>query len=933
MRLLINLLFGILLFSGANVMAFSKDANRIVLSDGWFIKSSTQIKEADQILSTKEFIPDNWIPASVPTTVLNALIKNGIYPDTRINMNEFLIPDVSDEFNAKHDLAKYSYLPGKINPFKDPYWYRKEFKIPASYKGKQIWLNFDGINYRADVWLNGKKVGDKNEIVGMFSRYKLNITDAAITGATNYLAVKIYQVDHPGTPNPGTQFVVFGPGRGSIADIFKDETLKFSGGWDCAPVVRDRNMGIYQDVYITATGSVGIENPYIVTTLNLPDTTKADIKITAELKNISDKKIKGVINGKIDLISKLEFPTYTKDLGGSMPSITFLKTVELNAGEIKTIEISSNDFPQLNVRNPHLWWPNGYGKQYLHNLKLEFSAEGKISDVKNTVFGIRQVTNTLNKVDDEYGRVFHINGKRVFCKGGWIQSEILQSTDKKRAYDEARLLAEANVNMIANEDAPAPPEFIMETYDKYGIMVWETFYQCWRMYPGSETANNPVDHKLALKNAEDIIKRYRNNASLVLWCTACEVTVCEDIYVPLRKMVKELDPTRPFIPTSSIDWNVDKLTPYIKDDLPLGMTDDGEPDYKWYPEYYYFNKILEVKKQMFRNELGVPSIPNYNTLKKFIPEFSVDKKSPIYPLDSVWAHHGAWDGNNYCFKNYDSVIRNCYGFPASVEDYARKAQYVNANSYRAMFEAANHRMWDITSGVMLWKLNDCWPSVLWQLYDWYHNPNAAYYFSKKAMNPLHIQLSANTFTVSVINAGYKAYKELTAFIHVYDFNMNEVWGYDLAVNLNPDKYTEVTGIPMNVAKTDVYFVKLQLKDKTGKLLADNFYWFSTKKPVSYTELNKLEPIDIIKKVNTTLKGKEYHIDVKLKNTTNKLSFFNRVMLTKGENGEEVLPTFWSDNFITLMPGEEKTIHAVASKQDLNGSKPFVSIDKTGLIQK
>lgn len=933
MRSLINLLFCTFLFSQALTMATDKNSNRILLSDGWYIKSSTQVKEPDQTVSTKGFKPDNWISTSVPSTVLNALIKKGIYPDTRINMNEFLIPDVSDEFNAKHDLAKYSYLPGKINPFKDPYWYRKEFKLPASYKGKQIWLNFDGINYRADVWVNGKKVGNKNELVGMFSRYKLNITDAVTAGATNYLAVKIYQVDHPGTPNPGTQFVVFGPGRGSIADIFKDETLKFSGGWDCAPVVRDRNMGIYQEVYITATGLVNIENPYIVTTLNLPDTTQADIKITAELKNLSNKSIKGTLTGTIDLISKLVFPSYTKDLGGSMPSVKFQKAIELSAGETKTIELNSNDFAQLKIKNPYLWWPNGYGKQYLHNLKLEFSADNKISDSKNTVFGIRQVTNTLHKVDDEYGRVFHINGKRVFCKGGWIQSEILQSTDKKRAYDEARLLAEANVNMIANEDAPAPPEFIMETYDKYGIMVWETFYQCWRMYPGSETANNPVDHKLALKNAEDIIKRYRNNASLVLWCTACEVTVCEDIYTPLRKLVKELDPARPFIPTSSIDWNVDKLTPYIKDDLPLGMTDDGEPDYKWYPEPYYFNKILEVKKQMFRNELGVPSIPNYNTLKKFMPEFSTDKNSPIYPLDSVWAHHGAWDGNNYCFKYYDSVIRNCYGFPTSVEDYVRKAQYVNANSYRAMFEAANHRMWDITSGVMLWKLNDCWPSVLWQLYDWYHSPNAAYYFAKKAMQPLHIQLNSNTFKISVINAGYNTYKDFTVCADVYDANLNKAWSYNNSVNIDADKYTEITGITANTAKTDLYFVKLQLKDKTGKVVADNFYWFSSKNPSDYSGLNKLAPVDIIKNVNVTSKGSEYRVEVKLKNTTNKLAFFNRIILTKGEKGEEVLPTFWSDNFITLLPGEEKTIYAVAAKHDLQGAKPSVSVDKTGIAQK
>jgi hypothetical protein len=930
-----KLFFSLLLSFSLFAFPFAKGANgpgpqKIMLSDGWFIKSSAQVKGEDKLVSTADFEMDDWFETKVPSTVLGALIKNKVYPDTRIGTNEFLIPDVSDEFNAAHDLAKYSYLPGKINPFKDPYWYRTEFKLPEEYKGRQIWLNFNGINYRADVWLNGEKIADKNDIAGMFCRYKLNITKTAKPGLKNFLAVKIYQVDHPGTPTPGTQFKVFGPNRGVSEDIFKDETLKFSGGWDCAPVVRDRNMGIYQDVFINATGPVSIENPYIVTKLPLPDTTEADIKITAELKNTGSAKIEGVLSGEIDLISKLVFPTYTKDLGGEMPPVKFSKNVSLEPGETKIIELSSAEFPQLKIKNPYLWWPNGYGKQYLHNLKLEFVTNNAVSDAGNTVFGIRQITNSFNRIGDEFGRVFNVNGKSVFCKGGWIQSEILQETDVKRAYDEARLLAEANVNMIANEDAPAPPEFIMETYDKYGIMVWETFFQCWRMYPGSPTANNPLDHKLALKNAQDIIKRYRNNPSLVLWCAACEVTVCEDIYTPLKKMVKELDPARPFIPASSIDWDVDKLTPYIKDELPLGMTDNGSPDYNWNPEIFYFNKTLDVKQQMFRNELGVPSIPNFNSLKKFIPEFSTNKKDPLYPLDSVWAHHGAWDANDYCFRKYDSVIRYCYGFPSSVEEYARKAQYVNANSYRAMYEAAAHKMWDITSGVMLWKLNDCWPSVLWQLYDWYHSPNAAYYFAKKAMKPLHIQLNANNFGVSVINACYNEYTALNAYIKVYDINMKEKWSYIIAVNMEPNRSLEIATIPRNAAKTDVYFVELRLADKQEKTLDDNFYWFSSKVPYDYTMLDKLTPVDLNPAVKITDAGQEYHIEVKLKNNTGKLSFFNRLIVTKGKNGDEVNPVFWSDNFVTLSPGAEKILTASVAKQDLDDEKPFVKIDNTGL---
>ena len=775
---------------------------KLSLSGEWFIRSSVVAKESGEIISTDKYTPREWYPAQVPTTVLNALIKDKIYPDPWIGLNNYKIPDVSDEFNKKYDLAKYSYIDGGTNPWKDPYWFRREFMIPESYTGKQLWLNFDGINYRADVWLNGHEIAGQKEMVGMFLRFRYDITQYALVNQTNYLAVKVYQVDHPGIPSPGVQFEVFGKTRGHAVDIFKDETLKFTGGWDCAPVIRDRNMGIYQEVYITATGPVSIDNPFVVTKLPLPDTTRADLKITAELKNSLKTEVNGLLTVKISLIDTVKFPTYNKVMGGTMKDITFSTKVKLAPEQKMEVSFNPSEFPLLTIKNPYLWWPNGYGKQYLHNLELTFSINGKISDRENTTFGIREVTNKIKKIGNDYGRIFYINGQRVFCKGGWLQPDAFQNMPEKRVYDEARLLTKANVNMVASEDAPSAPDIVLDSYDKYGLMYWETFYQCWRMYPGdTATENNPVDHKLALKEAQDIIKRYRNHPSLVIWCAANEVTVAEDIYNPLKKYVSDLDGTRPFLAASSTSWDIDKFTSYIKPDLPLGTTDDGDPDYNWNPEHFYFDKILEVDKQAFRNELGVASVPVYSSLKKFIPRFSTDTKNAIFPLDSTWAEHGAWDDNNYAFRGYDNAIRTLYGKPSSVEDYARKAQYVNANSYRAMFEAANHRMWTITSGVMLWKLNDCWPSVLWQLYDWYLCQNASFYYAQKAMEPIHIQMNANNKMVSLINTRHVSLDSLELLARVVDLDMNTTWFRSETVNVGADMYKELFSIPKGPVKT------------------------------------------------------------------------------------------------------------------------------------
>lgn len=468
-------IFLLLLFTaGLNSCSVNdkSETTKLSLSGEWFIKSSLQVNAGGETISTDKFTPEAWYQAIVPTTVLNALVKDSVYPDPRIGLNNFKIPDVSDEFNLKYGLAKYSYLDGNDNPWKDPYWFRKEFILPDNYNGKNLWLNFDGINYRADVWLNGHEIAGEKEMVGMFRRFRYDITEYAIAGKMNCLAVKIYQVDHPGIPDPGVQFEVFGKTRGHATDIFKDETLKFSGGWDCAPVIRDRNMGIYQDVYITATGLVSIENPFVVTDLPLPDTTSADIKITAELKNSSKEEVKGFLTARISLINTHEFPTYSKSLGGSMEDIIISKEVSLDAGQITEIELGTKEFPLLSIQNPYLWWPNGYGKQYLHNLELTFSIDGKVSDRQNTTFGIREVTNEIKKIGNDYGRVFYINGERVFCRGGWLQPDALLDQDTKRVFNEARLLAKANVNMVANEDAPSPADVILDSYDQYGLMCW-----------------------------------------------------------------------------------------------------------------------------------------------------------------------------------------------------------------------------------------------------------------------------------------------------------------------------------------------------------------------------------------------------------------------------------------------------------------------------
>ncbi len=898
----------------------------------WTMESSLITKAGDKEIAVVNYKDDSWYKVELPTTVLRALVKAGVYPDPHFDSNNFKIPDASDELNKRLGLAKYSHIEGVSNPFKDPWWFRTEFEIPGENADKHIWLNFDGIIYRADVWVNGHKIADKKNVVGAFLRYKFDITKYVNKTGKNVLAVKIYQVDHPGNTVPGTQFEVFGQSRGYGEDMYKDATIIVSSGWDCAPVVRDRNMGIYQDVFLTYTGDVDIVDPYVNISLPDNDTTTADLTVNTELVNINDRPIKGILKGSIDLINDVDFYTYVKKMPGDMETITFEKEIEIPASKTIDVSINKNDFPSLSVKNPHLWWPNGYGQQYLHNLKLSFVTDGKTSDEKNTTFGIREIKSTLKEIDGTYGRVFWINGQKIFARGGWLQPDMMFDMNKKRMYAEARLIANAGVNMVANEEIPPLPNHVVETYDKYGLMFWETLFPCSISFPGREKFKYPLDADLAVRGAYDMIKRYRSHASLTLWAFANEVMLREEIYTPVRNQIKELVPSAPFIPTSCIKWDVDSLTPYIKPDLPIGTTDISYPGYNWQPNEYYYKMVLKVKDQMFRNELGVPSVPTISSIKKMI--FNLDrvkKDYSYYPLDSSWANHGAWDAAGdeigYAYKEYDGTIRNQYGPPESVTDYVRKAQYVNAGSYRAMYEAANHRMWDITQGIMIWKINSIWPTILWQLYDWFLNPTAAYYFTQKALEPVHIQLNEHDFTVSIINTQYKQLNDYTASVKVLDFDLNTKWEKEKKFNMGENQYNELFKLPKITGLTPVYFVKLELKDDQGKIISDNFYWFSTKQKPDFRKLSKLKPVDLA--INTRLVDEktEYLLEVTVENTSGKLAFMNRLMIIKGEGGEEVLPTIWSDNFFTLLPGEQKTLNARVVKAGLDGKKPFAVQDK------
>ncbi|MHB8902502.1 MAG: glycoside hydrolase family 2 protein [Thermoguttaceae bacterium] len=907
--LIIGLVLAVPLASARDAAA--EDGNRaevarLQLREGWLLQSSFLVKEAGSVVSTPGFTPAGWHPVRVPATILTALTRDGVYPDLRLGLNVFRIPDASDEFNRQHDLARHSHLPDGRNPWKDPYWYRTEFDLPP-FEGKRVRLLLDGINYRADVWLNGSLVADWRQVVGSFSRYRLDATGPARPGR-NCLAVLIHPVDHPAVPD--AQLEVLGPDRRYRKEIMKDLTLVFSIGYDCMPHVPDRNMGIWQDVGVEVTGPVDIRDPFVVTDLPLPEISPASLTVSAELVNASSVLQKGVLEGVIREVhgDGPQSPSHDRRDAVAEPVARFRRQVELGPGQSRQVIFSAEEPPQPVIEEPRLWWPRNYGPQNLYRLDLSFRIGEETSDQEETTFGVREIGRELHELDGAHGLRFLVNGQRIFCRGGYIQPEVTYDWDIRRMEAEIRYLTEANLNLVYFEDVANPPDEFLDLCDRYGLMFGNCFYGCYWMLPGS---GYPSDLELLDRSTDDILKRYRNHPSVVLYMAMNEGDTREDVYRMWRKKIVELDGTRLHIPSGSFPDYRENPPEWIREDMPVGMNDwiRGK-SYGWQEPAQYYRWVREERGWMFQMECGSASLPPVDSLRRFLPDLWDAPPGPHFPLTPTWAHHGA---NRY-FVPYDAAVRRLCGEPVSVEDYCRKGHLVTADQHRAMFEAVNHRMWDITSGLTQWKSNACWPSVQWQLYDWFLKPMVSYYAIKRACEPLHVQLCPLDNTVAVINNRLEPEADLAVRARVYDMAMALRWEKIAAANVEANSFRDVLTIPPIDDLSPVYFVKLELLRAGGEPVSDNFYWLA-RDSGDLSALAELPPVRLTASHEIGHDGQEQTVRVRVTNPSDQLAFFTHLALTRGPGGEEILPVYWDDNYFSLLPGESRIVCARLSAGD------------------
>jgi len=872
-------------------------ANRLDLSGDWRMQSSVVDRADGARLSRADSEVRDWYSVQVPTTVLHTLTKAGVYPDPRLGMNAYRIPDSSDEFNAKYDLAKFSHLPDRRNPWRDPWWFRKEFNLPEVPADRRVWLHFDAINYRADVWLNGNKVADREQMVSMNQRFVFDVSRWAVAGS-NYLAVKIWPVDHVGSPGP--QLIPLAGNRfeDHVSDGPGDYAVQLAGGYDCFPSIPDRYMGILQDVWAETSGAVVIRDPFVVTELPLPRTDSATLKISANLINAGDQATSGILKGSI-----------------AEAGLTFEAAVTLSAGESKQVAFD----PSPVMKNPKLWWPNGYGEQPRYDLSLQFVAGGRVSHAQTVCFGVRQINSEMHERNGHYGRRILINGQKVFARGGYIQPDALWDWSPERIDTEIRYYAQANLNLIYFEDIANPPDYLLDACDRYGVMIGQCFYGCSWMKTGSKY---PEDVPLVVKCTRDIIKRYRNHPSLVMYMASNEGFTREEVYQPWRASVIELDGSRFWVPSNGMP-NVapDQVQPWFREDLPTGMTDLGFNTYGWEEPSEYYRRVREVPNWMFMTESGSASLPPLSSLQRFIPNLGEVAPGPTFPLDAAWAHHGA---NKY-YRPYDAAVRRVYGEPATVGDYVWQGHLATADQHRAMFEAVNHRLWDITSGFTQWKINSAWPDVQWQIFDWFLKPMVSYYFIKRANEPVHIQLGLIEPIVTVVNHSLEPRSGLKVRARVYDFSMRLLFEQQENAEVAANTYRDIFELPKLAEFPPVYLVRLDLSDAAGKRVSDNLYWLPARKGGSMQSLHSLPPVKLQRTCDVESRGREKVARVKVTNPTSQIAFFVQLALTQVRDGEEILPVLWDDNYFSLLPGESREVTAIFAVKDAGKDEPTLEV--------
>ena len=859
-------------------------------ADAWILKrwslvEGPKVSADGTALSRPGYDAKAWYPATVPGTVLTTLVDRGVYPDPDHGLNNTAIPE-------------------SLN--KQDYWYRSEFVAPDGQDGRHQQLIFKGINYAAEIWLNGEKIGD---LKGAFVRGQFDVTGKLKPGV-NAIAVKVSPPPHPGIAHE--ESLTAGVGENGGLQALDGPTFIASEGWDWIPSVRDRNTGLWQDVVLRSTGAVRIGDSHVVTTLPKADNSVAEVEITVPVQNLTDAPVQVKVRAAFN-------------------DVAVEKVVNLAPGQGEVV-FKPADFPQLAVRDPKLWWPNGYGQQILYGMRVIALVDGKLSDQKDSRIGLRQMTyelslmdskGELRRVEVDYAKarqlgqditdgshegirkveggwatsltqvgetspavkdipdtgltpylVLKVNGVKIAARGGnWGTDDWRKRVSRERLEPYFRLHHDAHLNTIRNWVGQNTEDVFYDLADEYGLLVLNDFWASTQDYQ-----LEPQDVPLFLKNAADVISRYRNHPSIALWFGRNEGVPQPILNEGLEKLVHDLDGTR---------W-------YTGSSNRVNLQNSGPYSYKE-PETYFTEHA-----KGFSVEVGTPSFPTLEAFQAAVP--APDR----WPISDVWAYHDWHPTGNGATKSFQDAMTAKLGAPTSLEDFERKAQLMNYETHRAIFEGMNAQLWTRSSGRLLWMTQPAWPSTMWQILSHDYDTHAAFYGTQKASEIVHVQMSQPDHRLELVNNGLTpiAGANLRARVVGLDGKLLAERTSRIDAAANSTTQGEVLDLSGPLAQGAVV-VRLDLTAADGAPLSSNLYWVARDAEGS-RKLSAMAAQPVTIAATSAKAGAETVVTVSLANTGSAPALNGKLTLVDAK-GARILPAYYADNYVSLLPGERRTV--------------------------
>ncbi|MBU9765199.1 glycoside hydrolase [Mycobacterium sp. TNTM28] len=855
-------------------------SGRIELAQGWQLASARTVTADGAALSTPGAVDADWHEIrTMPSTVLAALQDDGTYPDLYVGDN---LADVPDDL------------------FRQDWWYRTSFTAPAGSSSYR--LEFPGINYRAEVWLNGTMIAGSSLLVGMHTTHEIDASPWVIPGGPNTLAVKV-------TPEQSLQDIDGVELADSWWDWLNWNRIGYQGpgrnplrGNSYVP---DRNAGIFKPVYLSYSGAVVLSDPMVTSELPLPATDSARLTVYSDIRNTAAVPMRGVVRARISRPGK--------------PTVSVDQPVSLAPGEKREIRFAPDTFAALRVDGPDLWWPYTMGEPNLYDLRLEFLRYGRPTDTVDSRFGIRSVQQHRDN-DEQYpdlgrGGSFYltVNGRDFLVRGAAYTPDLLFSHDPQREDAILGYVRDLGLNMLRLE-GKFPGDNIIERADELGIPLmygwmccnqWEKWWQ-W----------DDEDRRVAGESMRSQIHSLRGHPSAFLWANGSDGKPPAPVLDRYHDILRELHWPNTVVDTVSS----------------LARDADGEPDwdgihmagpYTWRPPSYWFSGRYQATRGSNAEQGDNEHIPPFASLRKFIPP---DK---LWPINEAWYFHAGANPSNAALESIRTAVVQRYGSSRGAEEFARKAQLAHYESTRAQFEAFAAGGWDNHKMTIYWMLNNHWPSFFGHLFDYYLRPGGAYYGAKKGLRPLSVVFDSyatgdhDTAQVSVVNQSPQERTGLRVRVRTYD----------LAGRVRDDRGADVPAVPSNgvvpgltlprlAPDSPVLFVRCELLDESGAVVADNTYWQSQHLDdvgppgndqafdlvqsswADLTPLNTMAPAPLqVTAHRTEAADGEAGVLIRLHNPGRHIAFFERAEVTTTRDGDEILPIEYSDNYVTVYPGE------------------------------